>query len=205
MVVEQEMAEIYPPDAEDLIEYLPDLDCRQCDCESCVEFAEAILERRIDPHECPELEGDVRDTISAIVALDQNPIPYDVMMPQEECSLIEVCHPTRDAPFLITANFKETVRIIREILEQTATPSFLLPTNTHGYSVDNAVHEHMFRAIEVFKAMNENGVSEKVNRPMMIIPGLAAREKSAIRRLTHWEVIEGPVSGFLLPLFLKTI
>ena len=53
---------------------------------------------------------------------------------------------------LFTSNFQETERIMREVLERTGTSSFLLPTFTHGYSVDNAVHERMFQATEVFKA-----------------------------------------------------
>ncbi len=204
MAVEQEMADIYLPDAEGLCEYLPNLDCRECGFASCIEFAEAILERRFAFQKCPELSHELAETITAIIALDIPPIPYNLMMEQEPCRLIKICNPTPDAPLLVTANFRETVRIMTDILKQTDTSAFLLPTNTHGYSVDNAVHEHMFRAIEVFKAMNENEVSKEVNRPLLVIPGLASSEKNGIRKLTQWEVLEGPVSGFLLPLFLKT-
>jgi CO dehydrogenase/acetyl-CoA synthase gamma subunit (corrinoid Fe-S protein) len=204
MVVEQEMADIYQPDAEDLSEYLPDLDCGECGFASCIEFAEGVLQAHISPQKCPEIHSEIAEVISAIVALDIGPIPYNLMMEQAECRLIEICNPTSESPLLVTANFHETVRIMREILERTNTPAFLLPINTHGYSVDNAIHERMFRAIEVFKAMNENGVSEKVSRPRLVIPGLASSEKNAIRKFTQWEVLEGPVSGFLIPLFLKT-
>ena len=38
MVVEQEMAEVYPPTSEDLSEILPDIDCRDCGFPSCMEF-----------------------------------------------------------------------------------------------------------------------------------------------------------------------
>ncbi len=203
MVVEQEMAKIYQPDAEDLSEYLPNLDCGECGFASCIEFAEAVLLAHISPQKCSEIAAEFAEVISTIVALDISPIPYNLMMEQAECRLMEICSPTSDSPLLVTANFHETVRIMTEILEQTNTPAFLLP-NTHGYSVDNAIHERMFRAIEVFKAMNENGVSEKVSRPLLVIPGLASSEKSAIRKFTQWEVLEGPVSGFLAPLFLKT-
>ena len=77
-----------------------------------------------------------------------------------------------------------------------------MPTHTHGYSVDNAVHERMFKAIEIWKAVQENKVAEKVDRSVMVIPGLAESEKNAIRQLTRWDVVVGPVSGFLTPLFL---
>jgi len=204
MAVEQEMADIYLPNAEDLSEYLPDLDCGDCGFKSCVEFAEAVLGKMISPQKCPELSSELSERMSTIVALAIDPIPYNLMMEQDACQLIEICNPTSDAPLLITANFRETVRIMTEILELTDTPAFLLPIDTHGYSVDNAVHERMFRAIDVFKAMNENSVSEKVSLPRLVIPGLASSVKNGIRKLTQWEVLEGPVSGFLVPLFLKT-
>jgi CO dehydrogenase/acetyl-CoA synthase gamma subunit (corrinoid Fe-S protein) len=124
------------------------------------------------------------------------------MMEQEPCELIEVNNPSKSAPLLITCNFRETVRIMKEILEKTGTRAFLLPTLTNGYSVDNAVHERMFKAIEIWKAMQENTVSEKVDRSVLVIPGLAESEKNSIRQLTRWDVLVGPVSGFLTPLFL---
>jgi acetyl-CoA decarbonylase/synthase complex subunit gamma len=125
------------------------------------------------------------------------------MMEQVDCRLLEIGSPGKDLPLLITCNFRETVRIMTEILERTSTNAFLLPTFTHGYSVDNAVPERMFKAVEIWKAMKENAVEEKVDRPVLIIPGLAESEKNAIRQLTRWEVVLGPVSGFLLPLFLR--
>jgi acetyl-CoA decarbonylase/synthase complex subunit gamma len=124
------------------------------------------------------------------------------MMEQEPCELIEVNNPSKSAPLLVTSNFQETVRIMKEILEKTGTRAFLLPTQTHGYSVDNAVHERMFKAIEIWKAMQENRVTEKVERSVLVIPGLAESEKNSIRQLTRWDVVVGPVSGFLTPLFL---
>ena len=36
----------------------------------------------------------------------------------------------------------------------------------------------------------------------MVIPGLADKERNAIRQMTGWNVLVGPASGFLAPLFL---
>ena len=202
MVVEQEMAEIYPPDEEDLAEFLPDLDCRECGFSSCVEFGAAVLKNMTSPQKCPELDQEFGNLISSIVKIEKDPIPYNIMMEQEPCELIEVNNPDKSAPLLITCNFRETIRIMKEILEKTGTKAFLLPTQTHGYSVDNAVHERMFKAIEIWKAMQENRITEKVDRSVLVIPGLAESEKNAIRQLTRWEVHVGPISGFLMPLFL---
>lgn len=202
MAVEQEMAEIYPPEAEDLSEFLPETDCGNCGFASCIEFAEAVLEKESRPNKCPDLDDKFIDILATIVELNKDPIPYNLMMEQVPCELIEINSPDKDSPVLITCNFQETVRIMKEILESTSTEAFLLPTHTHGYSVDNAVHEKMFKAMEIWKAIKDNSVEARVERPTMIIPGLAETERNSIRQLTRWEVVVGPVSGFLLPLFI---
>ena len=202
MAVEQEMADVHPPEAEDISELLPETDCGNCGFPSCVHFAEAILEREISPHKCTELEDEFANIFGAIVELNKDPIPYNLMMEQVPCEIIEINQPGKDSPLLITCNFQETVRIMKEILESTSTEAFLLPTHTHGYSVDNAVHEKMFKAMEIWKAIKDNSVEARVERPTMIIPGLAESERNSIRQLTRWEVLVGPVSGFLLPLFI---
>lgn len=203
MVVEQEMAEIYPPDVEELSELLPETDCGKCGFVDCVSFAEALIGGKASPSGCSELEPELGQTLLSILALNKEPIPYNIMMEQVPCVLLEIHSPTAGSPVLITSNFQETVRIMTEILEKTGTPAFLLPTFTHGYSVDNAVPERMFKATEVWKALKENAVEQKVGRTVMIIPGLAGRERNPIRQMTGWEVLVGPMSGFLAPLFIQ--
>ena len=202
MVVEQEMAEIYPPDAEELSEFLPETDCGKCGFDDCVSFAEALIGGKASPSGCSELDPEYGQTLVSILALNKDPIPYNIMMEQAPCTLIEINGPTAGSPVLITSNFRETVRIMTEILEKTGTPAFLLPTFTHGYSMDNAVPERMFKATEVWKALKENAVEQKVGRTVIIIPGLAERERNPIRQMTGWDVVVGPVSGFLAPLFI---
>ena len=46
------------------------------------------------------------------------------------------------------------------------------------------------------------GTVERLERPVIIIPGLAASEKNSIKQLTRCDVLPGPVSGFLAPLFI---
>lgn len=117
MVVEQEMAEIYPPTAEDLSEFLPETDCGSCGLPNCVQFAEAVIDRTIETHKCPDLEERFADAMAAILVLNKDPIPYNVMMEQESCDIIEICEPGPNAPLLVTCNFQETVRILKEILD----------------------------------------------------------------------------------------
>ena len=74
----------------------------------------------------------------------------------------------------------------------------LQPRESNGF--DRNVRYSPFKAMEIWKAMQENHVEAKVDRRILIIPGLAESEKNAIRLLTKWEVLVGPVSGFMLPL-----
>ena len=202
MAVKQEMAEIYPPEVDELCDYLPDIDCKKCGYESCVVFAEALLGKKTEPQKCPELSPEFSQLLSSIISLKKDPVPYNTMMEQVPCELIAINNPNKHAPLLITCNFTETVSIIENILTETGTKAFLLPSFTHGYSVDNAVHERMFKAFEIWKAIQKSEVSNKIDKSLMVIPGLAESEKNAIRQLSRWTVLVGPVSGFLIPLFL---
>lgn len=202
MVVNQEMAEIYPPSAEELAEFLPSTDCGECGFPNCTAFGEALLEKTVSPHKCSDLDEEFQNALASIVELKADPIPYNIMMEQHPCTLMEINGPDESSPLLVTANFHETVRIMKEILECTSTLAFLLPTFTHGYSVDNAVYERMFKAVEVLKAMKENSVEQRIERPVIIIPGLAESERNSIRQMTRCNVLVGPVSGFLSPLFI---
>jgi len=202
MAVKQEMAEIYPPSPEELAEFLPATDCGECGFASCIAFSSALLEKRLSAYECPNLDEEFKSMLASMLKLKTEPIPYNIMMEQHPCTMLEINGPDERSPLLVTANFQETVRIMQEILECTSTRAFLLPTFTHGYSVDNAVHERMFKAVEVLKAMKENSVEQKLERPVIIIPGLAESERNSIRQMTRCSVLVGPVSGFLAPLFI---
>jgi CO dehydrogenase/acetyl-CoA synthase gamma subunit (corrinoid Fe-S protein) len=202
VVVEQEMAQIYPPSAEELAQFLPESDCGACGFESCVAFSAALLGKKTSAHQCPDLDEEFKSMLAVIVDLTMDPIPYNIMMEQHPCNLIEIHEPDDKSPLLVTANFRETVSILKGILEATSTRAFLLPTFTHGYSVDNAVAERMFKAVEVLKAMKENYVEQRIERPVLIIPGLAESERNSIRQMTRCNVLVGPVSGFLTPLFV---
>jgi acetyl-CoA decarbonylase/synthase complex subunit gamma len=170
-----------------------------------VEFAEALILKASEVSKCSQLDDEAVQLLNAALSLNMDPIPYNLMMEQAPCELIEINQPDENAPLLLTCNFEVTVALIKSILEATSTKAFLLPTYTHGYSVDNALHERMFKALEVWKAMQANNVSEKIGRSRPIIPGLADSEKNSIRQLTRWDVLVGPVSGFLTPLFLHHI
>ncbi len=198
----QMLAGIYPPDSEGLSQLLPETDCGKCGFAGCFEFAEALILNQAKPSKCPDLDRRFSEVLTVILSMNRDPVPLNVMMEQAPCTLMEINGPDKNSPLLVTCNFRDTVHTLREILQRTETRAFLLPTFTNGFTVDNAVDQRMFKAVEIWKAIQENAVQEKIGTKLMIIPGLAEMEKNAIRRITAWEVLVGPVSGFLLPLYI---
>ena len=204
MAIEQEYADLYWPTIDDFMEYLPGIDCGNCGYPSCTDYANALINKTAE-NVCTECDERMQELFLAISKFHVDPLPFNVMMEQTKCEVIPTSSPDEDSPLIVTCNFIETVKILIDLLIATRTKAYILPTFTHGYSVDNAVHEKMFKALEIWKAIQDNGVERMINHKTMIIPGLAEREKNSIRQLTKWDVEVGPVSGFLLPLYLETV
>jgi CO dehydrogenase/acetyl-CoA synthase gamma subunit (corrinoid Fe-S protein) len=79
-----------------------------------------------------------------------------------------------------------------------------VPTETLGYTVDNAVNENTFTAMSVLKGIGDSRIASKVDERRLILPGLAETAKSSIERITKWPAEIGPVSGFELPIYLAS-
>ncbi len=203
-MIEQEFADLYYPTADDFMEYLPGLDCGNCGFSTCFDYATS-LSNKTSQTICTECEEKIANLLLAISNFHVEPLPFNVMMEQAKCQVIPIGLPDRNSPLIVTCNFVETVRILTDLLIATKAKVYLLPTFTHGYSVDNAVHEKMFKALEVWKAMQENNVENLLGHNTLIIPGLAEKERNNIKQLTKWNVEVGPVSGFLLPVYLEGV
>ena len=202
MPIEQEYAELYPLEVEDLLNYLPDVDYSECGAANDVEFAELVIEGKALPSKCPVLDEKIAAAMEKVFKLELPLIPYDTMMESVTPALIRIGNPTPDSEVLVTGNFRETVSILKLILEATLTDAFLLITDTKGYSIDNAVVEKTFRSFEIFKALTESGIAAEINHSRLIIPGLAHSLATEIKKLTTWDVLVGPISGLELPLYL---
>jgi CO dehydrogenase/acetyl-CoA synthase gamma subunit (corrinoid Fe-S protein) len=203
MVVEQEFADIYPLTEEILLDYLPDVDCRDCGFSSCPAFAEALVTKQASAKQCTELDPVAARLLDALLELDLPPLPYDVMMESLPPGVVEIGSPNESSPVMVTCNFQETVRLLEKILKTCGVSGYLVMSDTKGYSVDNAIEEKRFTPFEILKAINESEVGSSVSHRNLIIPGLARQLASQIKQTTGWEILVGPVSGLELPLFLK--
>jgi acetyl-CoA decarbonylase/synthase complex subunit gamma len=109
------------------------------------------------------------------------------------------------SPVLVTGNFVDTITVLDEIFQASGAKLHLILSDTHGYSIDNAVEERWFKAGNIFAAMNLAGIQRLVRHTDLLIPGLAEGCRSDIKRVTRWRVEVGPVSGFEVPLYLAAL
>lgn len=202
MVVEQEYADLYPLNAENLSEYLEDIDCGCCGFSSCTVFAEALVSGNVRADDCLELDQKMACAVNALLTLELDPIPYNVMMEALTPGAHEVGYPQPSSPVLVTCNFTETVYLLEKILKACSVNALLLMSDTRGYSVDNAVTEKRFTPYEILKVISHSEVGSRVNHRHLVIPGLAGHLKNQVATTSGWRVSIGPVSGFELPLFL---
>ncbi len=203
MVVKQEFAEVYPLTEENLLEYLPDIDCRDCGFSSCTAFGEALISKQATAKQCTELDPLTQRILDAILSLDLPPLPYNIMMEKFPPGVTRIGEPNESSPVMVTGNFQETVRILEKILNACMVHAHLVMSDTKGYSIDNAIEEKRFTPFEILKAINESEIVSSVTHRNLIIPGMARHIASQVKQTTGWEVIVGPESGFEIPLFLK--
>lgn len=202
-MIEQEFANIYPLTAENLLEYLPDVDCSECGYSSCQAFAEALITGNPASWRCPELNDETASVLRALMKFAPPAIPFNVMMESLPPGLIRVRLPVASSPILVTCNFRETVRLLENVLDSCGMSVFILASDTKGYSVDNAVEEKRFTPFEILKVITETEVGSIVSHRSLVIPGLARHLAAQIKQVTGWQVTVGPISGMELPLFLS--
>jgi acetyl-CoA decarbonylase/synthase complex subunit gamma len=197
-----EEIELYKLRPESLAIYLPGDDCGKCGARSCSQFARDICEGRVRATACPSMKKILAETIDAIVEMKMSLPESDPMLLKTGSGLIELNSPDRNAPVFVTADSIVTVDVLKRIFSRTKVAAFMVPVDTQGYTLDNAVTERTFSPMGVMKALMDSGVGSKVGTRTLIIPGLASGMEKNIERAARWTVEVGPVSGFELPIFL---
>ena len=56
------------PNVVELLKYLPQTNCRECDCPTCLVFACRMAEGVISPHDCPQLEAENKQCLEGILS-----------------------------------------------------------------------------------------------------------------------------------------
>ncbi len=160
-----------------------------------------LLEKRVKASDC-KIDKKLAEVIDAVLTIDLHLPESDPMMQKVPEKLIEHNSPDLTSPVIISGNSVLTHQVLKLIFDTTKVKTYIVPVDTIGYTVDNAVVTNNFTSAGVMRALQESGISLKVSSRKMIIPGLAKDTKGGIERITRWSVEIGPVSGFELPLFI---
>ena len=188
--------------AEDLVKYLPPEGCKEKGFAGPRALSEALVSRKLKASECGGITPELADAIDGVLSVDLRLPESDPMMNKVEEKLIEINSPDSSSPVLITGNSVITRQILTAIFGKTKVKAYLVPTETLGYTIDNAINENTFTAMSVLKAIGDSRIASRVDERRLILPGLAETTKSSIERITKWPAEIGPVSGFELPIFL---
>lgn len=191
----------------DFLKYLKETDCAQCGIESCEEFVDALKKGRKKPEDCPFLSKN--ETYAFEVALKVKDLWPEVPLlthPRPSLvGLVEINSPNSESSVLISGNNEYTEQILLTVLGTTISPFFVLFVNTDGNTIDMAMIYQTFTAERVYQAFKEMGISEKLRKRELIIPGFASFLKEDIEKLIGWQVKIGPVCAAELPLFFSEI
>jgi NAD-dependent dihydropyrimidine dehydrogenase PreA subunit len=117
--------------------------------------------------------------------------------------LVKIGNPGRNAPVLLTGNFRLTVERVRRAVE--GIDAYLLIANSGGINVWCAATGGHLTNHDVVSVLKTSGIGKLVDHRQVILPQLAATgiEGKIIREKTGWKVVWGPVYATSIPGFLS--
>lgn len=199
-----EEIDLYWMSPEDLAKYLPDEGSAKAGAKTQTMLAKKLIGKEIKAVDCPEIDKRMAATIDAVLGIKTRLPESDPMQETVSEKVFEYGNPDPESPVILTSNSKLTQKILAEIFAVSKAKAYVIPVETSGYTMDNAVVAGMFTPMAVMKAITDSGLSGKVTARKAIISGLASDQKNGIERITRWFLEIGPVSGYELPLYLLT-
>jgi NAD-dependent dihydropyrimidine dehydrogenase PreA subunit len=117
--------------------------------------------------------------------------------------LVKIGNPGRNAPVLLTGNFRLTVERVRRAVEEI--DAYLLVANSAGVNVWCAATGGLLTNHDVVSVLKTSGIEDLVDHRRVILPQLAATgiEGKIIHKKTGWRVVWGPVYATSIPPFLS--
>lgn len=118
--------------------------------------------------------------------------------------LVKIGNPGRDAPVLLTGNFRLTVERVRRALQ--GIDAYLLVANSRGVNVWCAATGGHLTNHDVVSVLKTSGIGELVDHRHVILPQLAATgiEAKIVHQKTGWKVVWGPVYATSILEFLAS-
>jgi acetyl-CoA decarbonylase/synthase complex subunit gamma len=146
------------------------------------------------------------ETAYPLLVLRQN-IFTDPQKPiQVQPGLYEINNPGPEAPVLVTTNFSITYFSVANEVESAGLPAWLLVTESEGMSVLTAWAAGKFDAERIAKDVKRFGVSDKVSRKQLVLPGHTAVLSGEVEEeLPGWDVKVGPREAVDIPKFIRQV
>jgi acetyl-CoA decarbonylase/synthase complex subunit gamma len=150
------------------------------------------------------LEHFAPEMLYPLLVLRQN-IYTDPQKPiQMQPGLYPINDPRPDDPVLVTTNFSITYFSVANEVEGSGNRAWLLVTDSEGMSVLTAWAAGKFDADRIAKIIKETGITEKINRKRIVIPGYVAVMMGDVEdKLPGWEVRVGPREAVDIPNYMK--
>lgn len=132
---------------------------------------------------------------------------YDIILREfphrAQTGLFPIGRPGKDSPVILTGNYTETVRRMRNVLR--GENVWLLVANSKGINVWCAAGGGHFTHHDVISSVVTSGVQERVEKHLLILPQLGATgiERRKITEATGWDTIWGPARLEDLPDYLR--
>ena len=120
-----------------------------------------------------------------------------------EAKLYQIGSVNENSPVLFTTNFSLTYFSVAGEVERSKVPTYICVVDTEGLGVLNAYAGDKISAEKVVKAIDAQGVLDKVKHRKLIIPGLLPIFRAEIEDTSEWkEVVIGPENAREIPAFL---
>ncbi|QLH74599.1 MAG: hypothetical protein HPY73_03465 [Methanomassiliicoccales archaeon] len=202
MVIEE--IDLYRLSADVLENYLPTDKSPPEGFGSWGDFAKALTDGKARASDCKKIDGKMAFAMDAVLSIDIHLPESDPMQRKVPEVLFEYNSPDVGSPVLLTSNSVITHQILKLVLDTAKVKAFVIPVDTNGYTLDNAVITGNFTPMGVLKALTDSNIAAKTGAKRAVLPGLAKDLKNNIERATRWSMEVGPVSAFELPLYLLT-
>ncbi len=117
--------------------------------------------------------------------------------------LVTIGRPGRDAPVLLTCNFRLTRERVKRSLE--GIDAYLLVANSRGVNVWCAATGGLLTNHDVVSVLKTSGIDTLVDHRRIILPQLAATgiQGAVVHKKTGWKVVWGPVRADAIRAFLE--
>jgi CO dehydrogenase/acetyl-CoA synthase gamma subunit (corrinoid Fe-S protein) len=183
--------------------YLDARDCVRCGAASCRALVEML---RASGGAYAALHGlgeDKAHAVGATLAIERNrpAVPALTTPRPVPPELVALNDPSPGDPVLVTGNSAFTQEVLLAVLATTASPFFVLFTDTRGDTLDMAVILESFTADRVKSSFETGRLTERARGSTLVLPGLAAGSRDEIAAATGRPVEIGPVCAAELPLY----